>query len=143
MSAPTSVRLTRRYRFPAAHVLRHASLSDAENERIYGKCANPHGHGHDYVLEVAVRGTPDPRTGFVLAPEVLDAIVAGRVLERFDHRLLNDDPLFADRVPTAENIAIAVHGEIEAELARRGGTRLAGVRVIETPRNFFDYGEDR
>jgi len=143
MNEPTTVRLTRRYRFPAAHVLRHAALSDAENERVYGKCANPGGHGHDYMLEVSVRGTPDARTGFVLAPEALDAIVAERVLARFDHRLLNDDPIFATLVPTAENIAIVVHREIAGEVARRGGARLSGVRVVETPRNFFDYGEDR
>jgi len=143
MSAP-AVSLTRRYRFPAAHVLRSPALSDVENERVYGKCANPGGHGHDYGLEVTVRGTPDARTGFVLPPETLDAIVEARVLRRFDHRLLNDDPLFAGaRVPTAENIAIALHHELAGEIAARGSARLARVRVVETPRNFFDYGEAR
>jgi 6-pyruvoyltetrahydropterin/6-carboxytetrahydropterin synthase len=138
------IALTRRYRFPAAHVLRHPALPDAENERIYGKCANPAGHGHDYGIEVTVSGAPDPRTGFLVPPEVLDAIVAERVLARFDHRLLNDDPLFAGaRVPTAENIAIAIHGELADEIARRSAARLARVRVVETPRNFFDYEERR
>lgn len=143
MSAPAAVRVTRRYWFPAAHVLRHPALSDAENVRVYGKCANPGGHGHDYAIEVTVCGAPDPLTGFVVPPETLDAIVAERVLARFDHRLLNDDPLFAARVPTAENIAVAVHDEIASEIAQRSSARLARVRVVETPRNFFDYEENR
>lgn len=143
MSAP-AVSLTRCYRFPAAHVLRHPALSDAENERVYGKCANPGGHGHDYGLEVTVRGAPDPRSGFVLPPKTLDAIVEARVLRRFDHRLLNDDPLFADeRVPTAENLAIALHDALADAIAAQGAARLTRVRVIETSRNRFDYGESR
>ena len=89
--------LTRSYWFPAAHVLRSPVLSDAENARLYGKCANPHGHGHNYGVEVSVTGERDPRTGFIVPPEALDALVRSRVLERFDHHLLNDDPLFRNR----------------------------------------------
>lgn len=135
--------MTRRYRFPAAHVLRHPALSDAENARIYGKCANPNGHGHDYGVEISVRGELDPDTGFVLHPETLDRLVRERVLERFSHRMLNDDPVFAgDRVPTAENIAIVVHAALEGPVARDGRAHLARVRIVETTHNFFDFGAE-
>jgi 6-pyruvoyltetrahydropterin/6-carboxytetrahydropterin synthase len=133
--------LTRRYWFPAAHVLRSPVLSDAENTRLYGKCANPHGHGHNYGVEVSVTGERDPCTGFIAPPEVLDALVRSRVLDRFAHRLLNDDPLFRDLVPTAENIARVVYRELAAPLEDKAGGRLVRVGVIETPRNRFDYEE--
>ena len=135
------IRATRRYHFPAAHVLAHPALSDAENQRIYGKCANPNGHGHDYGVEVTLGGAVDPVTGSLLAPELLDALVKARILDRFGHRLLNEDPLFAERVPTAENIAIVVHEELAAPIAAAGAARLVHVRIVETPRNSFDYGE--
>jgi 6-pyruvoyltetrahydropterin/6-carboxytetrahydropterin synthase len=137
------IAVTRRYRFPAAHVLRSAALSDADNERVYGKCANPNGHGHDYGLEIEVAGPVDPRAGWVIAPDRLDALVRERVLARFDHRLLNDDPLFGERVPTAENIARVVHERLAAAVAETPGARLARVRVVETARNQFEYEEER
>jgi 6-pyruvoyltetrahydropterin/6-carboxytetrahydropterin synthase len=133
--------LTRRYRFPAAHVLAHPSLSAAENFRIYGKCANPGGHGHDYGLEVTVRGAIDPRSGQVADRDALDAVVEERVLERFSHRMLNDDPAFGERVPTAENIAAVVHAELEAPVEERCGARLLRVRLHETRKNSFVYGD--
>jgi 6-pyruvoyltetrahydropterin/6-carboxytetrahydropterin synthase len=133
--------VTRRYWFPAAHVLRSEVLSDEENALLYGKCANPHGHGHNYGLEVSVQGERDPRTGFVVPPEALDAMVRARVLDRFDHRLLNDDPLFRELVPTAENIALVVYRELAVPLAKAGRGRLVRVGVVETPRNRFDYEE--
>ena len=136
------ISLTRRYRFPAAHVLRRADLSEQENRRIYGQCANPRGHGHDYALEVTVSGPLDPRTGYLLEPARLDRIVEGALLERFSHRLLNDDPLFAEAVPTAENIVRAAHGLLRAPLAE-AGTTLRRVRVRETRKNTFDYGDLR
>jgi 6-pyruvoyltetrahydropterin/6-carboxytetrahydropterin synthase len=134
------IALTRRYRFPAAHVLRSPELSDAENARVYGKCANPNGHGHDYGLEISVTGPVDPRTGHILDPARLDSVVGERVLRRFDHRLLNDDPLFARAVPTAENIARAVYRELDDALRGEAGARLLRVRVVETRRNHFDCG---
>jgi 6-pyruvoyltetrahydropterin/6-carboxytetrahydropterin synthase len=134
------IRLTRRYRFPAAHVLRRPDWSEAENARVYGKCAHPNGHGHDYGIEVTVEGPLDPASGHVLAPETL---VRERILERFSHRLLNDDPLFADAVPTAENLALAIQRELAASVTRAGTARLSNVRVVETPRNTFDAGEPR
>ena len=102
------IELTRCYRFPAAHVLARDDFSDAENQRRYGKCANPGGHGHNYGVEVTVRGPVDPGTGEVMGRRQLDELVAERVVARFGHRLLNDDPLFEGRVPTAENIARAI-----------------------------------
>jgi 6-pyruvoyltetrahydropterin/6-carboxytetrahydropterin synthase len=135
------IELTRRYRFPAAHVLASPRLSDAENRRIYGKCAHPAGHGHDYGVEVTVRGEIDPETGSLLPHAALDALVEARVVGRFGHRLLNADPWFADRVPTAENIARAIYLELEAPVAAAGSARLARVRVTETRKNSFVYGE--
>jgi 6-pyruvoyltetrahydropterin/6-carboxytetrahydropterin synthase len=133
---------TRRYRFPAAHALRREDLPEQENRRLYGKCANPRGHGHDYAVEVTVSGPPDPLTGRVVDPARLDRAVEERLLRRFSHRLLNEDPLFAERVPTAENIARAAHALLREPVAALGA-RLRRVRVRETRNNTFDYGDDR
>jgi len=133
--------VTRRYRFPAAHVLAHASFSADENRRIYGKCANPAGHGHNYGIEVTVTGPLDSRSGRIIDPDALDAIFERSITARFGHRMLNEDPAFARRVPTAENLAIVIHGELAPAIERAGTARLARVRVVETRRNSFVYGE--
>jgi 6-pyruvoyltetrahydropterin/6-carboxytetrahydropterin synthase len=135
------ITVTRRYQFAAAHVLRQPSLSDGDNERIYGKCANPRGHGHNYGLEVTIAGPVSPDTGRIIEPERLDEIVRLRVLERFDHSMLNEDPLFQEVVPTAENIATVVHEQLEGAFSSPEGPRLLHVRIVETGRNHFDYGE--
>lgn len=135
------IEFTRCYRFPAAHVLARDDFSEAENRRRYGKCANPGGHGHNYGVEVTVRGPVDAETGEVIERSRLDTLVAERVVARFGHRLLNDDPLFGDRVPTAENIARAIHGELAPPLAETGKARLVRVRVHETRKNSFAYWE--
>lgn len=135
------IALTRRYAFPAAHVLCHPSFSAEENERVYGKCANPNGHGHNYGLEVTVAGPVDPESGRVVALERLDALVRESLLERFSHRLLNEDPAFAERVPTAENLARVAHEALAPAVAREGAARLLRVRIVETARNHFEYGE--
>ena len=138
------IALTRRYRFPAAHVLRHPGLPDAENARIYGKCANPAGHGHDYGLEITVAGETDPASGQIVDREELDALVAERVIDRFGHRMLNEDPAFAEHVPTAENIALAAFAELAPAIAAaRPGARLVRVRLEETRKNSFETGEAR
>jgi 6-pyruvoyltetrahydropterin/6-carboxytetrahydropterin synthase len=138
------IALTRRYRFPAAHVLRHPGLSDADNARIYGKCANPAGHGHNYAIEITVAGEVDPASGEIVARDRLDAVVAERVLDRFGHTLLNDDPAFGERVPTAENIALTAFAELAPAVAAvRRGARLVRVRVEETRKNSFETGEAR
>jgi 6-pyruvoyltetrahydropterin/6-carboxytetrahydropterin synthase len=134
------IAVTRRYRFPAAHVLASAALSDAENQRIFGKCANPNGHGHDYGVEITVSGPVDPETGSVLAPERLDAAFDERVRRPFSHHLLNDCEAFRGLVPTAENIARVVHRALRPAL-EASGVRLVRVRIVETPRNTFDYGD--
>ena len=133
--------LTRRYRFPAAHVLAQPALTLEQNREIYGKCANPAGHGHNYGIEVTVTGPLDPRSGRIIDPEQLDAIFESRVGSRFGHRSLNADPAFAQRVPTAENLAQVIHAELAPAIERAGSARLARVRVVETRRNSFVYGE--
>ena len=133
--------VTRSYAFAAAHVLAHPSLSDAENDRIYGKCSNPNGHGHDYEVELTVEGPIDPATGRVIDPTALDAIFDEQVGRRFGHAMLNDDPAFLDLVPTAENIAVVIHERMRGPIAEQGGARLVRVRVGETRRNSFAYGE--
>lgn len=135
------IALTRRYEFPAAHVLRHPSFSEEQNERVYGRCANPGGHGHNYGVEVTVTGPVDERTGWIIAPELLDRIFAERVQSRFAHRLLNDDAVFGQRVPTAENIAAVLHAQLSESVAERSSARVIGVRLVETSRNSCTYGE--
>lgn len=137
------ISVTRCYRFPAAHVLALRDATDAENRRLYGKCANPAGHGHDYGVEVTVAGPVDERTGRVIDPARLDALFEERVGSRLAHRNLNEAPLFAVRelVPTAENIARVVFDELAGPIAASGEARLARVRIVETRRNSFVYGE--
>jgi len=136
------IRLTRHYEFPAAHVLAHRDLSDAENRRIYGKCANPNGHGHDYGVDVTVTGPVDPESGRVIDLEALDALVEARVLGRFGGRTLNDDPAFAARVPTAENIARVIHDTLAPAIAAQSTASLVRVGVRETGKNTFAYGDE-
>jgi len=139
MSIPEPrIELTRCYRFPAAHVLRSARLSDAENDRIYGKCANPNGHGHNYGVEVTLTGTVDPETGVLVPLDWLDRVVDERVLRRLGHRLLNDDPWFRSRVPTAENIVAFLQEELAEALSARESIALVRVRLHETRHNRFE-----
>ena len=135
------IELTRCYRFPAAHVLARPDFSLERNLATYGKCANPGGHGHGYALEVSVTGVVDPVTGEVMSRTSLDALVDERVLQRFSHRLLNADALFAEQVPTAENIARVIHAQLAAPIAAAGAARLARVRVRETRKNSFVTGD--
>ena len=130
--------LTRRYSFAAAHRLHSPHLSEQENQRIYGKCNNPYGHGHNYVAEVTVTGPIDPATGMIAHLGELDTFVAREILEPFDHKNLNEDlPVFRERVPTTENLCI----EIFDRLRNFPGARLVRVRLEETGRNSFEYGE--
>ncbi len=130
------IALTRRYRFPAAHVLSCSSFSSEENEAVYGKCANPNGHGHDYGLEVTVRGPLDPITGQIAPLSRLDAAVRDRVLEQLSHSLLNEHPAFRQLVPTAENIAEVIFRMLAGPIADLGeGIALDRVHLVETRRN--------
>jgi len=132
---PMEAFLTIRTHFAAAHRLAREELSQAENEAIYGKCARPHGHGHNYLLDVTVRGTIDARTGMVCDLAELQKLVADRVVEPFDHTFLNKDVAhFASCVPTAENIALHIADLLSAPIADLGA-RLHKVRLQESPNN--------
>ncbi len=135
------IRLTRRYAFPAAHVLSHPSLSAEENLRIYGKCANPNGHGHNYGVEVTVEGPIDPVAGRIIDLDLLDSLFEAQIASRLAHRMLNEDAWFRDGVPTAENIAEVIHRELDPPVARRTTARVSAVRVVETRKNSFVHGE--
>ncbi len=135
------IELTRRYDFAAAHVLARDDFSFEENRRVYGKCANPAGHGHNYGVELTVTGPIDERSGRIVDPALLDELFEANVGSRLGHSMLNDDPLFAERVPTAENIAIVIHELIEPLLAERSEARLVRVHVHETRNNSFVYGD--
>jgi len=132
---------TRRYRFSAAHVLAHPDLDFAENQRIFGKCANPGGHGHDYEVQVSVTGPIDPESGQIIRPGLLDEIFKETVELRFAHRMLNEVEPFDRLVPTAENIAETCQELLEEAIPRRSSARLAHLRVVETEQNFVDQGE--
>jgi 6-pyruvoyltetrahydropterin/6-carboxytetrahydropterin synthase len=127
----------RRYRMSASHRLHADALSAEENRAAYGKCNNPHGHGHNYVLEVLARGTVDPDTGMVINLAVMDEVVQTSVLDRFDHANLNLDAMFTATVPSTENLCKAVYKLLEGSLAP---AELEYVRVEETENNFFEYG---
>ena len=137
------VHLTRRYRFSAAHRLHNEALSAEENARLYGKCNNPYGHGHNYVLEVTVAGGVDPSTGMVLDLAVLDGVVQQEVLERFDETNLNlDGENFRTRVPTTENLCLEIFHLLRRRLegaGAQGRACLERVRLEETNSNFGEY----
>jgi len=129
--------VTRQVHFNAAHRLYNPTQSEEWNEQQYGPCANPHAHGHNYVLEVSVRGEPDPATGYVLDLGELKRILQLAVADQCDHRNLNVEVGFLRGViPTTENLVIAFWGEIEPHI--KAG-RLHRVRLYETPRHYADY----
>ncbi|MGO4880899.1 MAG: 6-carboxytetrahydropterin synthase [Bryobacteraceae bacterium] len=131
--------VTRRMEFSASHVCRDARLSEAENRALFGAAANPHGHGHNYVVEVTVKGTPDPVTGMVFDLKALKETINREVLEIYDHRFLNREVAPFDQViPTAENIAIDVWHRLQRHLSGPR-VRLHGVRIYETPDLYVDY----
>jgi 6-pyruvoyltetrahydropterin/6-carboxytetrahydropterin synthase len=135
-SSPT-VLVSRRESFNAAHQLRDPRLSDEENRRIFGKCANL--HGHNYVLEVVVAGRIEPATGYVLDLKRLSVVVCRRVIEDVDHRNLNTDvPWLEGQIPTAENLAVAFWERIRSELPE-GMVRC--VRLWETDKNWVEVGD--
>ncbi|HXN24962.1 MAG TPA: 6-carboxytetrahydropterin synthase [Candidatus Dormibacteraeota bacterium] len=132
--------LTRRYRFAASHRLHNARFSEEENSRIYGKCSNPYGHGHNYVIEVSLSGPLDHATGMIANLADLDRFVEREVLEDFDHRYLNKElPVFHERVPTSENLCI----EIYSRLKSFPSAKLEGIRLEETGLNSVEYSGDK
>jgi 6-pyruvoyltetrahydropterin/6-carboxytetrahydropterin synthase len=130
------IELGRRYRFAASHRLHSAQLTEDENSRIYGKCNNPYGHGHNYTVEVRFSGAVDPATGMIANLADLDAFVNERVIEPFDHRSLQDEvPAFREVVPTTENLCM----EIYERLKSFPRAKLEAVRIEETSNNSFEY----
>jgi 6-pyruvoyltetrahydropterin/6-carboxytetrahydropterin synthase len=132
---------SRRYRFSASHRLHSEAYSDEKNRATYGKCNNPHGHGHNYIVEVTVGGQVDPGTGMVCDMAKLDELVSKKVVARFDHANLNLDESFRELVPTTENLCIEIHKRLQPVFAARelGAVDLVTVRVEETNKNSFEY----
>lgn len=128
--------ITRRYRFCAAHRLHTDQLSVEENWATFGKCNNPNGHGHNYVVFVSVKGDIDPVTYQVLDVSRLDAVVERIVVQRFDHQDLNLDPEFATQTTTGENLVLLIWDLLVDKLP---AGRLVKVGVIETRDNYFEY----
>jgi 6-pyruvoyltetrahydropterin/6-carboxytetrahydropterin synthase len=141
----SAFRVTRRYRFSCSHRLHTAALSEAENSRIYGKCNNPYGHGHDYVLRVTARG-PANTSGQAVNIEALDGLVEREILRELDHRNLNADvEWFRAAPPTSENLAAAICRRLKRHWKAAfpdEWPRLEQICIEETPRNIFQVHAD-
>jgi 6-pyruvoyltetrahydropterin/6-carboxytetrahydropterin synthase len=134
------VYLTRKAEFSASHFYHNPKLSPEENQRIFGKCNNPHGHGHNYTLEVTVAGEVDGKSGFVIDLKELKEVMNREVIDVVDHRHLNKEvPEFETQIPTTENLAIAIWKRLQGKVK---GAKLHRVRLYETDDLFVDvYGE--
>jgi len=131
------VYLTRKAEFSASHYYHNPEFTPEENQRIFGKCNNPNGHGHNYTLEVTVKGQVDQRSGFVVDLKQLKDIMNREVIDAMDHRFLNKEVAdFKDAIPTTENLAISIWRRLEPKLKL---AELHRVRVYETPDLFVDY----
>ncbi len=130
--------ITRREEFSAAHRLFNPGFSDEKNEALYGPCANPNYHGHNYVVEVTLRGPVDPDTGMTFNLADLKETMRREVIDKVDHKNLNEDAagFMKNRIPTAENVAISIWDHLEEHI---GGGLLHRVRLFENERNFVDY----
>jgi len=132
--------LTRRAEFSASHYYHNPAFSAEENRRVFGKCNNPHGHGHNYALEVTIAGEVNPATGMVLNIKDLKKLLEAEVLEAMDHRFLNAEvTAFATRIPTTENIAIEIWNRLAPKLTLG---KLHRVRLYETADLYVDYYGD-
>ncbi len=129
--------VTRRAEFSASHYYHNPDFSPEENRRIFGKCNNPLGHGHNYTVEVTVGGPIDPTTGMVLDLKELKALLEHEVIQAWDHKFLNKEvPVFASKNPTTENLAVEIWNLLAPKLALG---ELHRIRVYETPDLFADY----
>ncbi len=134
------IAITRKIEFAASHRYHNPALSAEENRRIFGKCNNPHGHGHNYTLEVTVAGEPDPVTGMVLDLKELKDLLEQEVMERMDHRHLNYEvPELAGKIPTCENVARVIWELLEPRITRG---RLHRIRLYESADLFVDCYRD-
>ena len=130
------IELGRRYHFSASHRLHSEHLSDEENERVFGKCNNPFGHGHNYTLEVNVSGKVDPATGMIANLTDLDGFVERSVLDALDHKSLNEEvAAFREKVPTTENLCIEIYDRLKSF----PHAKLERVLIEETRNNRFEY----
>ena len=130
------VYLTRKIEFSAAHLYHNPALSAEENRRVFGKCNNPHGHGHNYTLEVTIAGEPDPITGMVLDLKELKDILESEIMQRMDHRFLNHEVAELEgQIPTCENVARVIWNLLEAKIPKG---RLHRVRLYESADLFAD-----
>ena len=131
------VAVYRKEHFNAAHRLNNPDWDEATNKRVFGKCNNPHFHGHNYELVIKVTGIPDPATGYVMDMKVLSDMVQQNIIERFDHKNLNEDTVeFKKLNPSAENIAIVIYNILREKIESKFDLQ---VRLYETERNFVDY----
>lgn len=135
------VTVSRKAHFNAAHQLYNENWSKSENEAVYGKCANPEFHGHNYELIVSVQGPIDPQTGYVVDMKWLKDLIRKRVEDRFDHKNLNTQTdEFAQRIPTAENIAVVIYNLLADAFEADKDLKIT---LYETPRNFVEYSGER
>ena len=135
--------ITKRVEFSASHICRDPRLNDEENYRLFGAASNPHGHGHNYVLDVTLKGEPDPTTGMILDLKELKSILEREILTPFDHRFLNYEvPPFDRTIPTVENIAREIWRRLVSAIPGGEGT-LDNVRLYETPDLYVEYSGDR
>jgi 6-pyruvoyltetrahydropterin/6-carboxytetrahydropterin synthase len=139
-------RVTRRYMFAASHRLHAPQLGEEENQRVYGKCNNPYGHGHNYLLDVSARGPADQVTGLAVNVAALDDLVRREILQPFDHSNLNTDTdAFQGIVPTSENVAVEICRRLKRHWSAAfpaGWPKLEKIRIAETERNIFELGAD-
>lgn len=134
------VTVNRKAHFNAAHRLYNADWTDARNATVFGKCANPHYHGHNYELIVAVKGEIHPETGFVMDMKILKNLIETEIEEKFDHKNLNEEvEVFKTLNPTAENIAVVIWNILRSKIDRNLDI---SVTLYETPRNFVTYDGD-
>ena len=131
------VAVYRKEHFNAAHRLNNPDWDEATNARVFGKCNNPHYHGHNYELIVKLVGEPDPATGYVYDLKLLSDLVKETIIDRFDHRNLNEDTVeFKNLNPTAENIVVVIYNLLRPKIDTKYDLQ---VRLFETPRNFVEY----
>ena len=131
------VTVSRKAHFNAAHRLYRKDWTDAQNENIFGKCANPYYHGHNYELIVHVKGTIDPETGYVMDMKVLKDLIKAEVEDKMDHKNLNEEVVeFSDLIPSAENMAVVIYNWLKPHLDQE---HVLSVTLYETPRNFVSY----
>ena len=132
--------LTRRYKFSASHRLHSESMSEEENRKVYGKCNNPFGHGHNYVIEITVSGTPASDTGMICNLADLDGFVNREILEQYHDSNLSCMELFQSTVPTTENLCVELHRVLQQRFSK---ARIEKVRIEETMMNSFEYAGEK